>query len=307
VPRTSTDLKQLVDSHEYGSKAEIKVKAFRIEGSPAFERGGSSGSHVSIEPFARKFRLGIVVKSEQAAEKVRIELDAELARGSRGWEVRSADTGCPLELVLRLDTADDDKNKVTIGILYERWNGRPFAELPILDQLVSLAQCFERRGRLVFEWIEFGERREMLSTTVQADRTQQFRQTLSYLDLLGRVSQICRRVRSPACYQDSETIDPSQIESFGLAYELTSGRSVSFSGFSSTLTPTPEGRQALADPASHKLQLSMPLRLHFGRTFIGEVPVAVAVGDYTMSDNADGTIRLTPKSPVAMSLGSGTM
>ena len=216
VPKTKTDAKRLIESHEYGSKAQIKVKKFRIDGSPAFEREGPSGSHLTIEPYARRFRLGIVVDSgDGTTEKTQIELDAELARGSRGWEVRSVDPGCPLDLVLKLDTAEDDKNKFTINILYERWNGRPFAGLPILEQLIRLARCFEQRGKLKFEWIEFGERRQMLSTDVQVDRTARFRGTVHYLEFLSHISHICRRIGSEATYHNSETVDPSQLESKG--------------------------------------------------------------------------------------------
>jgi hypothetical protein len=303
VPRTKRDAKRLVEAHAYGSKAQIKLKSFRIEGSPAFEREGASGSQLTIKPYARKFRVGIVMSSgDPKIENTTIELDAELARGSRGWEVRSADPECPLELVLRLGTEEDDKNRFTIDILYERWNGRPFAQLPIVDQLATLARCVEQRGKLIFEWIEFGVRHQILSTEVQAYRATAIKNMVSYLDLLSHISHICRRIGSRAIYNSSETVDQPQLNSFGLAYELTRGKTVSFNGFSSKLTLTSEGREALKSSSSHQLKLSMPLRLFFGKTFVGDVPVKVPVDDYSISENPDGTVTVRPKLAVAMSL-----
>jgi len=157
LPRTRTDAKRLIEAHAYGSKAQIKLKSFRIEGSPALEHEGSSEAHLTIEPRARKFRLGIAAsRHDGSSAGTPIELDAQLARGSRGWEVRSADPECPLELVLKLDTEEDNKNRITVDIQFERWDGRPFAQLPIVEQLAALAGCIAQRGRLIFECIEYG-------------------------------------------------------------------------------------------------------------------------------------------------------
>jgi hypothetical protein len=304
VPRTKSDVKRLVEAHAYGSKAQIKLKSFRIEGSPALEQEGPSGSHLTIEPYARKFRLGVAASSHDApTASTVIELDAELARGSRGWEVRSADPECPLDLVLKLDTEEDDKNRITIDILYERWNSRPFAQLPIVEQLATLARCIAQRGKLIFESIEFGVHRQILSTEVQAYRGTAINNMVGYLNLLSHVSHICRHIGSQAIYNSSETIDQPQVNSFSLAYKLTTGQTVSFNGFSSKLTLTPEGREAFQSSSSPcRLTLSMPLRLFFGKTFVGDVPVKVPVDDYSITENADGTVTLRPRSAVAVAL-----
>jgi len=246
VPRTKSDAKRMLEAHAYGSKAHIKLQSFRIEGSPAFEHEEARGSHLTIEPYARKFRLGIAVSSHDAPSVTTIELDTELARGTRGWEVRSADPECPLELVLKLDTEENDKNRFTIEILYDRWNGRPFAHLPIVEQLAALARSIAQRGKLSLEWIEFGVRRLMLSTEVQPYRASSIKNMVGYLNLLSHVSQICRRIGSQAIYNIGEKIDERQLNSFGLAFKLTAGQAVSFSGFSSKLTLTPEGSRGVA-------------------------------------------------------------
>jgi hypothetical protein len=88
----------------------------------------------------------------------------------------------------------------------------------------------------------------------------------------------------------------------GIRNKLIGGQSVSFDRITSTLTLTEEGRNALKNVATGQLKLSMPLRLYFGKTFIGNVPVMVVVGSYSISENADGTATLHTESPVPMSL-----
>lgn len=306
VPRTKSDAKQLVEAHAYGSKVQIKLKGFRVEGSPALEQEGSSDSQLTIEPYARRFRLGIVVSSGDAGTAdTTVELDAELARGSRGWEVRSADPECPLELVLKLDTEEDDRSRFTISILYERWNGLPFSQLPIVEQLATLACCVAQRGKLTFEWIEFGVRRPFLSTEVKGYRATNLTNMVGYLKLLSHVAQICRHIGSQAIYNSDETIDQTQLNSFDLAYRLTAGETVTFNGYSCKLTLTPEGREALQNSSPYHLTLAMPLKLFFGKTFVGDVPVKAPVDDYSISENSDGTVMVRAISAIAMSLDTG--
>ena len=303
VPRTKRDAKRLIEAQEFGSKAEIKLRSFRVEGTPALDRDGASDSVMRIEPHSRRLRLGITVMPDAGTqEKSYIELDAELSRGLRGWELRSADAGCPLDLVLQLGEAGDENNRFSVNLLYERWDGRAFSDLPILRQLLALARCFESRGQVVFEWIEFGERRQLLTTWVQADRTRRFKDMIGYLQFLNNLSEVCRRISSRATYNSREVIEPSHLEGVAAAYQLIQGQSVSFSKFEPRLTPTDEGRRALATSPIGAVQLQMPLRLYFGSTFVGEVPVKVTMEDFSASENADGTVTLHPKTSTEMCL-----
>jgi hypothetical protein len=303
VPRTKRDARRLVEAHDFGSKAEIKLKSYRIEGAPVFEREGSSDSTMRIEPHARKFRMAVTsFTNAEPQEKSHIEMNAEMSRGFRGWELRSADPECPLEIALRLDKTDDGKNKFEVNIVYERWNGRAFTQLPILPQLLALARCFADRGQVIFEWIEFGERRQILTTTVQADRTLRFKHTVNHLQFLSQVADVCREIGSDARFSSRDVLEPSQLESFSAAYRLTRGESVPLDGFEPTLTPTARGLQALRESPSSTVQVKMPMLLTLGETVVGELPIQATIEKFSFSENVDGTVTLRPKSSIEMRL-----
>jgi hypothetical protein len=191
---------------------------------------------------------------------------------------------------------------VPIAIDYEKWNGRPFVQLPLLEQLRKLSRRISKGGGLSFEWIEYGEHREILSVNVEVPRSVRFRQAAHYLDLLSKLSDVCRQIGSRATYSHIELIDVQQQRDIALAYALTQKPSILCKVPTYTFSPPTESRPVLKALLSGTLELRMPLCLSFGKTSIGEVPLKVAISDFSITENVDDTISLQPRSPGVMSL-----
>jgi hypothetical protein len=303
VPLTKADAKRLGEAVEFGSAAKIKLKSIQIDGLPALTDDETRDSFIKIEPKSRGLRLAITSHlGVGGSEKSYLELDAKVARGVRGFEVRSDDLACPFQFVLKLKPAQSSC-AFTIEIHYEKWNGRPFTRLPLIDQILAIARCFSETGRLTFEVIDYGERREVLSAHTEANRSAKFKQTIIYLQLLRKVSQICRQIGSVATYSDADILDIEQVKSLELAYYLlTEKASITLTAQTYTVNPSPDGRTVLLASEPGAVLVCMPMHLHFGKTRIGNIPVRVTINDFVAVDNTDGTIALRPKSSTELCL-----
>jgi hypothetical protein len=303
VPRTRADSRRLDDAMEFGSTAEIKLKNFELDGGRAFTEGETREALLKIEPKSQRFRVAITSHlGVDGSEKSHLELNARVARGLRGFEIRSDDPACPFQFVLKLDSAQSSC-AFAIEIHYEQWNGQPFTKLPLLDQILALARCFAEPSRLLFELIDYGERRELLSTHTASSKSKQFKQTVSYLKFLRKVSRVCRQIGSRATYSNTEIHDIAQGTSLELAYSLVEGAAIPVEPRTYVVSPQPKGRPVLlASEQPRPLIVRMPMHLHFGKTQIGEMPVRVAINDYTVVENSDGSISLRPKSASELTL-----
>ena len=303
VPRTRADSRRLDDAIQFGSTAEIKLKNFELDGGREFTESETRDALLKIEPKSQRFRVAITSHlGVDGSEKSHLELNARVARGIRGFEIRSDDPMCLFQFVLKLDSTQSSC-AFSFEIYYERWNGQPFTKLPLLDQILAIARCFAEPSRLVFELIDYGERRELLSTKTASSKSKRFTQTVSYLKFLRKISRVCQQIESTATYSNMDVHDTAQGTSLEMAYALVKGAAIPIEPRTYEINLHPEGRSALlASQQPQPLILRMPMRLHFGKTRIGEMPVRVAINKYSVVENSDGGISLHPKSTSELTL-----
>jgi hypothetical protein len=294
------DARRLTDVMNFGSSADIQVRKFEIKGFPPLHDGDADALLTITSP-TRRLRIGIEVQSAvRDAPTAYFELDSELSSGQQGIELKSRDEACPFEYRLQLDR-NSLEGQVDFSILYERWNGRPLTQLPLLKQLSLLAQSFLRGGRLLFHKIEFGERREFLSTTLSPSRNAGLKQNAEYLQLLSETADVCREMKFAPQFNPAEAFTVAQADTIRLAHELTLKETVPWQagGFHVKTESTID--YDLKDLQKGSLQLQTTLVLSMGALPIGEMPVKATFKEFTILRQDEGSYKIHVNSAVPLS------
>ena len=299
LPRTRRDTRRLLKAHEFGSSVEAEIRHFKMEGSPALAREHVGLSKLRLTSRARKLRVAITTTpSGDRKGRITIELDGEMSKGFRGFELRSADAECPLQFALQLalDKRDAD---YAFEILWGRWNGQPYAGLPLVDRLADFTRCFQEGCHVTIEVIRFGERTEILSTTVRASRSvpctsrKESRAT-------PKISLVCRAINSQAVFVVSELASEQQVNSLDLAYQLAQTSQGNIPEYTQGLVPTADARPVLLQRPPPPMQLRFSLILGFGNTHIGEMRLKAEIKDYAVTDDGRGGLVVTKSDLLVM-------
>lgn len=286
--RSETAAKMLQDAHNFGSRAELEVQSEDVTGLPSLLHPRTGPSVLRIEARSRRFRLSLTSRPLGEHPSMSIELDAELARGAVGWEVRSADSSCPLEF--RVTVADQEPDVHCVFSWDDSsWKGRPLAQLPGLFPAQKLAAIFSRPGTVLFDWVDYGERQTMMSLAVHPEPDEELKGMLYRFDFYAHLAQLCRALSFDAAYRTEDTLTEAQFEALTLAFELTRRSSIPFNGQRYPLVATEEGKVALR-ASTVSLMLEMTLELGHGQTVLGRIPVKSTVRKFTLHDSPDGAL-----------------
>lgn len=300
-PKTKADARRMRAAVEFGSKADVHVTSIKFDSPSMFAAHEGEASLLKIEPSAQQLRIVVTSAPNDSLPSPGIELSAEMSLGVRGFELRSMDPLSPFQFTFRADKSKI-RTTFTVAIVYEPWNGRTLANLPLLDRVLALMRRLHEGGRFIFEVSDYGERREMLSAHLSGNRRAGHQRVLDQLQFCSRLSLLCRRIASTAVFNASETPSDSQLRRLGMAFALIENGSVDCKLSACTVAPSPEGLAALRARSSGSLLLRMPMNLSFGVTTIGALPVQASITDYDISEKEDGSITVKPLSSVVLSL-----
>lgn len=289
--RTEEATRKLQEAHDFGSRVALALSTEDIAGLPILPHPIIGESLLKIEARSKRFRLGLTSTPLDDSPSLILELDAELARGAVGWEVRTADPACPFEF--RVMISDPGlEGQFEFRWDDHPWEDRPLAKLPGLKSLHRLASMLSRSGTLTFDWIDTCERRTMTSFVVQPESTTYLKGVLQRIEFFCQLAELCQSLRLESAYHTSDVLTENQFQNLALAFSLLPGNPIPFSGYRYTVTPTEEGRLGLHASAPVSLTLQMALELSHGNTRLGSMPVRSDIRKFTALDNPDGTMTL---------------
>jgi hypothetical protein len=289
--RTEEATNMLQEAHDFGSRVELAVKREDIAGLPILPHPTISESLLKIEARSKRFRLGLTSTSLEDAPSLTLELDAELARGTVGWEVRTADPACPFEFRVMIPDPGLE-GRFEFRCDDHPWEDRPLAELPGLKSLQRLTSMLSRSATLTFDWIDTCERRTMTSFVVHPESTEHLKGTMQRIEFFCQLAELCRSLGFESVYHTGDVLTENQFQNLALAFSLLPGKPIPFSGYRYSLRPNEEGRRGLHASAPVSLTLKMTLELSHGKTRLGSMPVRSDIRKFTALDNPDGTMML---------------
>lgn len=289
--RTEEAARMLQDAHDFGSRVELALKSEDITGLPTLWNPTVGGFLLKIEARSKRFRLGLTSTPLDDAPALSLELDAELARGAVGWEVRTADPACPFEF--RVMISDPGLE----GRFEFRWNDHPWegkllAQLPGLKSLQRLTSMLSRPGTLTFDWVDSCERHLMTSLVVQPESNEYLKGILQRIEFYRQVAELCRGLGFHSVYHTGDVLTENQFQNLELAFLLLPGKPIPFNGYRYPVVPNDEGRRGLHASAPVSLILQMTLELTHGQTRLGSMPVRSDIRKFTAIDNPDGTMTV---------------
>lgn len=289
--RTETSAKALQQAYEFGSRAEVTVRSEDITGLPSLQLPRQGESTLRIEPISKRVRLGLTSRPSDGSSPLMLELDAELARGTIGWEVRSADSTCPFDF--RAPVSDQEsEGHFSLNWNDRPWKGQPFSRLPGLVPLQKLAAMISQSGTLTFYAIEHGERHPMMSLIVDPEPDSGLKETVATIDFFGQLADLCRSLGFNAVFRTEDGLTEKQLRDLELAFQLLKNSPIPFNGYRYSITLTEEGVRALRESAQVPMSLQMTLGLNYGETPLGCMPIRSNIRKHVITNTSEGTFTL---------------
>jgi hypothetical protein len=287
--RTEADAEIMKEAHDFGSRAELTVRTEDIIGLPVFSQPPDGESSLTLQALSRRFRLGLTSQPLDGGPSHGIELDAELARGAIGWEIRSAEAACPF--AFRTVFSDQSAEARFVFSWDDRlWEGRPYAQLPGLVPARKLATVLSQAGTVVFDYIDYGDRHQLISFELESESNEAVKRILDRFEFYSGVAELCRSLGSGAFFRGEDTLDETQFRHLTLAFRLLGQSPIPFNGQRYLLELHKEGRRLLAGPGELALKFQMSLALSHGQSALGVMPVISNIRKFAVIKSSERAI-----------------